>query len=106
MQQCTGAEGKSGRVCVSSESSGATLALKPVPSLESSASMWAGVQETDKSWGMRAGEIHSRGGYAQAGTQLQPADAQALAGCEGLVLRLAGDGQAYSVLLTTSASPD
>lgn len=53
---------------------------------------------------MRAGEIHSRGGYAQAGTQLQPADAQALAGCEGLVLRLAGDGQAYSVLLTTGAS--
>ena len=50
---------------------------------------------------MRAGEIHSRGGYAQAGTQLQPGDAQALAGCEGLVLRLAGDGQAYSVLLTT-----
>ncbi|KAK9843775.1 hypothetical protein WJX81_005781 [Elliptochloris bilobata] len=47
------------------------------------------------------GEVHSRGGYAQVGTQLRPEDAEALAGCEGLVLRLAGDGQAYSVLLTT-----
>ena len=59
---------------------------------------------SNQAWGMRAGEIHSRGGYAQVGTQLQPADAQALVGCEGLVLRLAGDGQAYSVLLTTGAS--
>ena len=50
-----------------------------------------------------AGELFSRGGYAQVGTQLQPEDAGMLRGCEGLLLRVAGDGKAWSVLLTTGA---
>jgi len=37
------------------------------------------------------------------GTKLRPEDAAALVGCEGLLLRMAGDGQAYTVLLTTGA---
>lgn len=52
-----------------------------------------------------AGELFARGGYAQVGTRLQPEDAEMLRGCEGLLLRVAGDGKAWSVLLTTGAGP-
>ena len=46
--------------------------------------------------------MRSRGGYAQAGAPL-PGGPGSLAGCEGLVVRVAGDGSTYTVVAATAS---
>ena len=50
------------------------------------------------------GTIYSRGGRAEAGGPLRLPENASLAESEGLVLRLGGDGNAYSLLLYTGQS--
>lgn len=48
-----------------------------------------------------AGVVRSRGGAAEMGAPLTLPKGGTLAGCEGLVMRVCGDGQPYTVTLTT-----
>lgn len=52
-----------------------------------------------------AGAVYSRYGKAQVGSPLMEHSQEELADCEGLVVRVRGDGQVYCIVLTTGASP-
>lgn len=49
--------------------------------------------------------MYSRGGVADAGGALNMPYEETLAGSEGLVLRIMGDSQSYTLLLRTGGPP-
>ena len=51
-----------------------------------------------------AGAVYSRYGKAEVGSPLMEHSQEELAECEGLVVRVRGDGQVYCIVLTTGAS--
>lgn len=48
-----------------------------------------------------AGAVYSRYGKAEVGSPLMEHSQEELADCEGLVVRVRGDGQVYCIVLTT-----
>ncbi|EFN51818.1 hypothetical protein CHLNCDRAFT_59780 [Chlorella variabilis] len=50
------------------------------------------------------GAVYSRSGLAEVGAQLQLADADTLAGCEGLVLRVRADEHPYTCVVRTAST--
>ena len=54
---------------------------------------------------MGAGTVYSRGGVADVGGDVIMQHGDTLAGSEGLVLRIMGDSQSYTLLLRTGVSP-
>lgn len=55
---------------------------------------------TGASW-HAAGAVYTKPGRAEAGSPLLEHTREELADCEGLVVRVRGDGQVYSMILTT-----
>jgi len=49
------------------------------------------------------GQIYARNGIAETASPLVEEQAEELADCEGLVVRVRGDGQVYTLVLTTGA---
>ena len=47
------------------------------------------------------GQVYARNGIAEIASPLEEAVAEELGECEGLVVRVRGDGQPYSIVLTT-----
>ena len=47
------------------------------------------------------GQIYARNGIAETASPLVEEQAEELADCEGLVVRVRGDGQVYCLVLTT-----
>jgi len=58
------------------------------------------VNDTVHVW---TGQIYARNGIAEAASPLVEEQAEELADCEGLVVRVRGDGQVYTLVLTTGA---
>ncbi len=56
------------------------------------------VNESVSVW---TGQIYARNGIAETASPLVEEQAEELADCEGLVVRVRGDGQVYSIVLTT-----
>ena len=54
--------------------------------------------------GIGAGTVYSRGGVADVGGDVVMQKGDTLAGSEGLVLRIMGDSQSYTMLLRTGAA--
>ncbi len=49
------------------------------------------------------GQIYARNGIAETASPLVEEQAEELADCEGLVVRVRGDGQVYTLVLITGA---